>query len=241
MAMIPLKLPKELAEMFQDIGEHLKYKSRFKLPSNLESIVETIANNYSENSKTIEKGTAFWRARINGVDQIKSYDKNNMGSPPKGVASSGRINPLGISYLYGAFSEKTAVSEVRPWKGSIVSVGEFKTTKELIVTDLSVHGAHLKGGMSKDPINDFSKMLISGIVVAKYFSAPAHDHDQLAYLPSQYISERIKDKGIQAIMYPSVLDASGKNIAFFSPNDSICESVKTVTVSNVNYEFKNNA
>ena len=90
-------------------------------------------------------------------------------------------------------------------------------------------------------MNNLGRKLISGIVVAKYFSAPAHDHDQLAYLPSQYISERIKDEGIEAIMYPSVLDSGGNNIAFFSPDHAICKSVKTVTVNSVNYEFKNNA
>jgi len=59
-----------------------------------------------------------------------------MGAPPLGKASSGRINPEGISYLYLADSPGTAIAEVRPWKRARISVATFKTTRPINVVSL---------------------------------------------------------------------------------------------------------
>jgi len=54
------------------------------------------------------------------------FDEKKSGAPDK-TASHGRINPSGISYLYTALDEKTAISEIQPMNGALVSVAKIKT------------------------------------------------------------------------------------------------------------------
>lgn len=62
--------------------------------------------------------------------------------PPKRMypmvdsASEGRANPKGIPYLYLATNEDTAMAEVRPWAGSLVSLGSFLTTRDIRMVQL---------------------------------------------------------------------------------------------------------
>jgi hypothetical protein len=55
--------------------------------------------------------------------------------PRPNQASEGRVNPKGIPCLYGATSPNTAVAEVRPWKGELVSVGKFTLCRSVEIIE----------------------------------------------------------------------------------------------------------
>ncbi|NTS77536.1 RES family NAD+ phosphorylase [Catenovulum sp. SM1970] len=241
---VTIILPKEISDTFTGIGEHLKNKNRFSLPRNMEKIVTTFCESYVENKSVIDKGTNFWRARVHGVNQEVCFKNTEMGAPPSGIASAGRINPVGISYLYGAFAEKTAISEIRPWKGANVSVGKFSTSRDVNVVDLSKSpnsskSPKLKPNESLEVVKERRALnqIISSVLTKHYFSAPAHNNDDHAYLASQYIAEKFKAYGIEALMYPSVLDDNGMNICFFSTDIAACENVNIRSIKSVIYEY----
>ena len=237
MPKMQVRIPNEFIETFLSIGEHLRHKNRFSLPKKLENIVDAFVEAYINSPTTIKKGEIIWRARANNYGRKDSYDISSMGAPPSGASSAGRINPQGISYLYCAFAEETAISEIRPWKGADISVGEFETTEEVMAVDLSARPKDTPTSNLEDINKKVFTQLVSSIINSHYFSAPAHDHDALAYLASQYISERFKSNGIQAILYPSALHGTGKNVAFFSPNVTKCNSVNLFKIDNVKYYF----
>ena len=85
-----------------------------------------------------------------------------------------------------------------------------------------------------------ANQLISSILIQKYFSAPAHNHDEHAYLASQYIAEKFKSFGIEALIYPSVLDDEGMNVCFFSTDIATCEAVNIASIKRVTYEYESN-
>jgi len=58
--------------------------------------------------------------------------------PLSDSATEGRANPKGIPCLYVATDKETAMSEVRPWLGAILSVAIFKLPKDLKIIDFSV-------------------------------------------------------------------------------------------------------
>ena len=85
----------------------------------------------------------LWRAQL-GVDCTPFEDESDeeVGGQPIGFsrarmkpvaeyAREGRANSSGIPVLYLASTEKTAISEVRPWVGSEVSVAQFRVTRQL--------------------------------------------------------------------------------------------------------------
>lgn len=59
--------------------------------------------------------------------------------PMKDAAYEGRVNPKGISYLYLATDEKTAIYEMCPWVCKKVTVAKFDARKELRIVDLTMN------------------------------------------------------------------------------------------------------
>ncbi len=100
----------------------------------------------------LTKGAYLWRAQLGHdwrpeyagdeiIDYFPTAYKPERVKPLRDSAREGRANPKGIPYLYVATKKETAMSEVRPWIGSIISTGFFVTTKELKLIDFSVeHG-----------------------------------------------------------------------------------------------------
>lgn len=100
---------------------------------------------------TIKKDSEFFRARIgyqheervhyNSEVETKTiyipYSGDKIGAPPPNIVGTGRINRPGVSYLYCATDEYTAISEMRPHPGDVVSIGKFIVDKGLKIFDLS--------------------------------------------------------------------------------------------------------
>ncbi len=76
----------------------------------------------------------WFRGRIQQSD--KTFLSEDMGAPPRHLASHGRANPAGIPYLYLASTIQTAVCEIRPHTGESVCVAEFKIHVDLNIADL---------------------------------------------------------------------------------------------------------
>lgn len=94
-------------ETWNSFAERIMYENRFHTDilnlEKLESYFSFLVQEY-------KKGTKFYRARIS--DNDNGFVPEEMSSPPKGLAKSGRANSEGISRLYLAASEKTAIHEI---------------------------------------------------------------------------------------------------------------------------------
>jgi hypothetical protein len=234
---VKLRLPKEVVDYYKKIGEHLKYNGRFSLPEELEEIVSDFIRHRIEVGKTlIPSGAIYYRARLFELGQDTVFPKYDMGAPPKGVVEAGRINPEGISYLYLADTPETAIAEVRPWKGAQVAVGKFRVTRDLDVVNL--FGEKRTFSISKGMV-DFKSSIASSIknyfISSMYFSAPAHNKDKLAYLPSQYISEMFKNNGFAGLEYNSVMHEEGRNIVIFDVALATCIDVVSYKINSIHY------
>jgi hypothetical protein len=67
---------------------------------------------------------------------LRSPD-TQLGPPPTGMGSAGRMNARGVSVFYGANDPAVAIAEVRPPVGSVVVVAAFKVLRKLRLLDLS--------------------------------------------------------------------------------------------------------
>jgi len=236
-------LPKELQEAFMEISNHLRYKSRFSLPPNLSSMVNSfVERQIAHGLKIIDKDAIFFRARIGEAGILDLFSPQDMGAPTPGKASSGRINPEGISYLYLADSPGTAIAEVRPWRRARISVATFITARTLKIVSFSA-GDQLNKELTEVDIEKIEvqrefKAMMNGIILkALYFSLPAHHEDKHAYLASQYIAELFKARDIDGIEYKSVLNDGGINIALFDTSSAFCSKVKGYFIDGVDYMY----
>ncbi|MDA0100847.1 RES family NAD+ phosphorylase [Vibrio sp. ART SEL2] len=221
---------------FLEFSHTVKHKSRYILDDDSKAFLDAVADTCGSRAKVLEKGTVLWRAQ-NGHDweEIREGDevvaeKPSAFSPTRmkplvDSASEGRANSKGIPCLYLATTANTAMSEVRPWLGSIISAGQFETIKELKIVDCSIHhGEATHFFFQEPPAEDVIKNVWAFIDNA--FSQPTLNNDLRSdYAPTQMIAELFKSLGYDGLAYKSSL-SDGYNIALFD-----LESAKLVNCS----------
>ncbi len=139
-------------------------------------------------------------------------------------AIQGRANPSGIPVLYLAGSIETAISEVRPWIGSHVSVAKVEITRDIRIVDLS-SGTPSHTDIARDlmypPRDPTQKEQRVWSSIESAFSEPVTASDDKAdYVPTQILSEFFRSSGFDAIRYRSQFGEGGQNLALFNLKDA---------------------
>ncbi len=215
--------------------EELKHENRF-FPVSFPEQQELSSLLSYLSIETEHEKQDLYRARIN-KDVSEPYPIDNMGSPPKEFATSGRANPLGISYLYVASNTKTAISEVRPHKGDYLTIAKFVANRALKLVDLrEPRSSIVPFRYSENSLRNAYKGLNLLETLGDELTKPVSQHKaQLEYLSSQYLCEFIKSQGYDGVIYKSSL-GSGDNYAIFDEEylrgvDTQLVSITTIDIS----------
>jgi hypothetical protein len=233
-------------------------KQRYIMDDESNDFLNSIMNTCEARVKSLKAGTPVWRAQIGHDCENKPDSENKLDSdeeeffvdervpfsfkrmkPLSNSASEGRANPKGIPCLYVATDSKTAMSEVRPWLGSIMTIGQLKLARDIRIIDFSV-----VEGTTQYPYFFFSEPSIDKRVKAVWadidlaFSNPVTASDSKSdYAPTQIISEFIKSKGYDGIAYKSSL-AEGYNYALFDLDDASVVQCDIYEVSKIKFDFE---
>ena len=168
----------------------------------------------------------FYRARIGNYLNL---DNSLLLAPPQGTTTSGRCNPEGISYLYLSSNQQTAVCEVRPNAGDIVSVIKLNVD----VSKIFSFRVYFQKEIYCPYQDEESMMLIKLIDID--LSSKVTKENRLSYLPLQYISEYIKNRGYEGFVYSSTV-GTGMNLVLFDWEAKVDFINKfAVEVQSVNY------
>jgi hypothetical protein len=236
-----------------------KQEVRYFHDKETQEFFATLLTTAKDRIESIPKGQRYWRTQLGcnykpacDLDgQIIDYNvvpySSKRMKPEPDKASEGRINSKGIPCLYLSTNEKTAISEVRPWVGSYVTVAQFETLKDLKMIDCSrgeinpmnVTVADLdKLWKLKQPTPEEAIKTIWRWV-DKDFSEPVEHNDKIAdYVPTQIIAELFKTNGFDGIKYRSVF-SNGKNLALFDINSAKqIDDGKVFRVTEVDVDFK---
>lgn len=226
----------------------VKNESRYHFDTNSNEFLKAISDTCKERVLTIPVSQSLWRAQIGCnwqplmQDDIHIEDLPvpfNFGrmTPLENSASEGRANPKGMPYLYVATDKETAMSEVRPSLGSIISVGEFNPCKELKIIDFSVHQEKKKTALYLKEPSEEKRVEAVWSDMDKAFSVPVSNSNFTSdYVPTQIIAEFIKSLNYDGIAYQSSL-GSGKNIALFDLKSASIKDCNVFNVTQVNYGF----
>jgi hypothetical protein len=134
--------------------------------------------------------------------------------PIREQSKDGRASSRGIPVLYCATNEATAVAEVRPQLGDLVSTAELRTRCDLRVVDCSrCHDSKWF------PFEDVPEPEIDEVVwsdIDKAFRDPvARGDDGIDYIPTQILTELFKHEGYSGVAYRSSFGTDGINVALF--------------------------
>jgi RES domain-containing protein len=164
----------------------------------------------------------FFRVRKRTRGDLWIGSADTMGVPPADKATAGRMNPAGISYLYLAFDEATAIAEVVKSSRGSVEIAEFAATRPLQVLDLT-QLPPLPSVFDDSKREELEGLLFLTAFIAAITEPIAKDgREHVEYAPSQVVSEyfalvfrTVDGLTLDGICYPSAVHPSGKNIVLF--------------------------
>ena len=225
---------------YQEFARRVRVSRRYVWEEEVQAFLDTVLSTLKDRDVEIPKGRTFYRAQP-GINYRTTLDENDneIGEecsgfggermkPLAGRAREGRVNPSGIPVLYLASHEVTAISEVRPWIGSEISVAQFKALRDLRAVDLSrghnqVSFGHLTFNhlLGEEAPDAETKKKAVWIDIDSAFSRPVTLSDDTAnYVPTQILAELFRDAGYDAIVYRSQFGKKGYNIALFHIEDA---------------------
>ena len=195
------------------------YKEAFlpdgNLYSNFQQLIEQLLYQ-------IHPAEIFYRGRIS--DTPLAHDK--MGKPPAKLATLGRANPYGISYLYLAQTKDICIKEIRPNNGDTISIAKFNVTQELNVIDLRAPRENISFlSLSSSSYIDILKLVSLLETFTDELSLPVlPNNSHREYIPTQFITEFFKTHGhLDGLIFNSSY-GTGYNLVLFKDEHCICDT-----------------
>jgi RES domain-containing protein len=196
---------------------------------------------------SLPAGTTLFRARIGLARRFMrgfgGWTANTMfqpflgaaiGAPPPAKAAPGRLNRDGVSFLYLATDEMTAAAEVRPHPGHRVSIGAFRSLRDIRLADFGV--IDIAVFSSSDARLDIFHL---GLTISREISLPITPEDRHKYTVTQLLADIIRRQGYDGIRFPSSV-AAGSNVCIFQPAlfSSEPQSGKVLYVKGLKYRMQ---
>lgn len=145
------------------------------------------------------------------IEHYLPYKGKRIGSPPIEKCDDGRMNRKGVAFLYLASDIETAISENRPSRKHLISIGRFKRKSELWIANFN--DINFGKFCTSDKLIDDYIFLKD---IEKSFSIPKPNKD---YNETQCLAEAMLNLGFDGIMYKSSLtNSNGYNLVIFYPN-----------------------
>lgn len=186
-------------------------------------------------------GTNFWRARIGVKSRLKStsvfsndikyipHTGTQIGAPPIEKATEGRLNRERVSILYMASDDETAIAELRPHPGHLISLGQFQASKSIKYANLALHD--IREFLSDDLLDSLNHILS----ISKVLNLPVQPENKSLYMATQLFADGIRKAGFEGVAFKSSL-GRGVNFASFYPahfeyipNSGVVHKIKSLS------------
>jgi len=235
---------------FWKFEQATKYKTRYVHSPEVEVFLDTVLQTTEKRVEILAQEQILWRAQLGcGWEPIyeggEYIDDNPVPHSPKrmkpliGRASEGRANPKGIPYLYLSTNRDTALAEVRPWIGSFISIGQFKTLQELRLVNCTTDQQGFFWYFKEPSAEEREKSVWADIDQA--FARPVNPSDDIAdYVPTQIIAELFKANKFDGITYRSSL-GDGHNITLFDLDTIELAVCFLFEAKSIRFEFQESA
>ena len=241
---------------YTNFARQVRHRSRFVWDEQISQFLATVKATIYERDVLLKEGMCLFRASL-GVEWRPVYDEEGnelfdeevgYGAkrmrPRTNQATEGRANPAGLPVLYLATTEQTAISEVRPWIGTAVSVAQFQVRRDIKALDLSKgHGKSNFIGFNfilgdEVPTAEVKERAV-WVDIDNAFSRPVtRSEDGGDYAPTQILAELFRSTGYEAIVYKSQFGEKGFNIVLFDIDDALPINCAPYEVTEINVGFK---
>ena len=234
---------------YRQFASRVRSQARFFRTVEDEEFLRKVLRTSENRNRELPADFGLWRAQLG--NDWRPIDRNNPDAgevptayppyrmkPQPGRAKEGRANSKGIPVLYSSTRKKTAMSEVRPWIGSLISCAHFRTTRPMRLVDFSVNHGRSKTYYCVEP-DAAKREEIVWTHIDKAFSEPTTPEEDFAdYVPTQIIAEMFKNEGYDGLVYKSAFGERGFNIVLFNPDDAELKECTLFEANSLDFRFK---
>lgn len=204
-----------------ELQEKLQKQNYFLLEDEAKVLLEPhapILNSYLDAAARLLRARIGYETKATPLSgwgdewHYKPYEDGSLGAPPPYMAGNGRLNRQGVSFLYLATNEDTAISEVRPHPGHYVSVGAFENLRHLKIADFN--SISIRDYCESDKkLRQF--VFLKNIDIL--FSMPIPPEERHRYSFPQFLSDVLRQMGFDGVAYRSSV-GTGINFTIFDPS-----------------------
>ncbi len=231
---------------YRDFAFSVARQWRYVRSQGMSDFLETVLATSHEKEEVVPQGSVLFRAQLGHdwrpetvaegqTEEFPCAFSPERMKPLPDRAVEGRANPKGIPCLYVGTHTETAVAEVRPWVGSLVSVAHLRTTRPLRVVNCTIEEYRPKIYFG-EPAPDERHRAVWGDI-DRAFSEPVSPADDVAsYAPTQVLAEAFRQSGLDGVAYRSAV-GPGHNVAIFDPGVTVLVSCGLVEVRKLTVEY----
>lgn len=230
---------------YWDFSREVARRRRFFLSEESKAFLAELARTSRSRLGKIDAGKLFCRAQIaHRETDDPDLDPGPLPALPKRMiprpdaAYEGRANAKGIPRLYMADERDTAIAEVRPWIGSLVSVAYLKTTRNLAIVDCRADDGRIHVYFEGEPSIEKREAAVWAYVARAFREPVLRDDDRADYAPTQMIVELFQEQGYDGVIYPSAFGSSSSNLVLFDITAAEVVSCELHEVSGVTLHTK---
>ena len=233
-------------QSYRQFSESIATKWRYARDADQSDFLDAVIETSISRQQVLDAGTILFRAQLAHEWRSESFgdsepEESVCAAGPARMkplafrASEGRANSKGIPYLYLATHQETAVSEVRPWIGSLVSLAQFRLNRTArIVNCVSERSSTLYFSVEPDP--EVREQVVWQDI-DRAFSRPVTPSDDKAdYAPTQVLAEFFREKSLDGIAYRSSL-GPGHNLVLFDVDAADVVSCGLVEIDSIKLGF----
>ena len=152
-----------------------------------------------------------------------------LGPPPCGLARQSRMSPAGITMFYGARQADTAVAELNPGGGEMVTVGVFRPRRELVLIDFSRAAWERSIFAYESEVEPEAAAFLNRFAMEIAKPVDRDDRVHIEYVPTQIVTEYFrflfpKERSpLHGVAYRSSLKRGGVNVVLFVGRENCSE------------------
>jgi hypothetical protein len=166
---------------------------------------------------TLEGGTKLYRARLDLAKNARGRVEEFL-PPPVRFAKAARANLQGERVWYLARESETARAELRPSRGSEVSVAAFILPRQLRLCGLDPRLIDTSPFEDLDKFEKDKAVAEVANAMGDMFAEPIRPSDtDTEYVITQFLARMVREDGFDGIAYPSSQNPDGLNYVLFDP------------------------
>ena len=235
---------------FSRFEREVSRNRRYIRSEQADRFLDGVRSTCSSRESHLSKGRGFWRAQLGHAwrsiddidDEIPSAYSPDRMKPLSDRALEGRANPKGIPVLYLCSNKEAAMSEVRPWLGSMISLAQFETTKPLKVVDCTRSSEQRTLIYFDEPSDDEIDSAVWSEIDRAFTKPVTRSDDSSEYVATQILTELFQDAGFDGIAFRSAFGERSINLALFDLESAVVTygQLFEVTSAKLNFQERDN-